>query len=47
MYNFYKNSTGQVWYYTFSSILQGPFLAEFPIDLVNFFKHQDIDSSSI
>ena len=45
--NFYKNSTGQLSSSTFSSISEGAFLAEFPIDLFNFFKHQDIDSSSI
>ena len=32
---------------TFSSSLQAPFLVTFPFDLVSFFKHQDIDSSSI
>ena len=31
---------------TFSSSLQGPFLAMFTVDLVSFFKRQDIDSSS-
>ena len=31
---------------TFSSSLQGPFLAMFPVDLFCFFKLQDIDSSS-
>ena len=31
---------------TFSSSLQGPFLAMFPVDLFLFFKRQDIDSSS-
>ena len=46
-YNLYKNATDQLSKSTSSSISDWAFLAEFPFDLLNFFKHQDIDSSSI